>query len=240
MSSIRAQVEELGPWITGFDWEGVRYGGDYFPENDSRVVGFIDALRERRTYSPAGSPPLRILECGCLEGAHTIMLAKAFPQAEIVAVDLRETNLRKARFLASLYGVTNIRWVQEDLSSPRSSFAESYDAIFCVGLLYHLRDPAMFLARAARATTFLWLWTVICAETETTVTEGAFRGRMLDEAPGHPLTGAAPQSFLPTLGSLVDMLWGAGFRSAGLLARGITTNNNGPCVLLQAGHGSAE
>ncbi|MGI9115692.1 MAG: class I SAM-dependent methyltransferase [Chthoniobacterales bacterium] len=227
MSSIRSQVEALGPWITGFEWEGVRYGGDYFPENDSRVMRFVEALRAR------GEPLARILECGCLEGAHTVMLARAFPNAKIVAVDLREENLRKARFLLSLHNVGNARFLQDDLANPRRSFGQNYDAIFCVGLLYHLRDPARFIARAAEATRFLWIWTVICAEAEATVTEGSFRGRMLDEPPGHPLTGAAPQSFLPTVGSLADMLFESGFSKVQLLNKELTTNNNGPCILLQ-------
>ena len=111
MSSIRAQVEELGSWITGFEFEGTRYGGDYFPNDDSRVLRFVDAFRQWLRELPDRRRALRILECGCLEGGHTALLAKAFPEAEIVATDLREENLRKARFLVSLYGLNNVRWL---------------------------------------------------------------------------------------------------------------------------------
>jgi len=234
MSSIRAQVEELGSWITGFEFEGTRYGGDYFPNDDSRVLRFVDAFRQWLRELPDRRRALRILECGCLEGGHTALLAKAFPEAEIVATDLCEENLRKARFLVSLYGLHNVRWLQDDFSSPHTVFCQEYDAIFCVGLLYHLRDPANFLKRTAQLTNFLWLWTVICAEAEASITEAEFRGRMLGETPDHPLSGAQPQSFLPTLGSLTDMLFASGFKTVRLLQKEMTSNNNGPCILLQA------
>ena len=57
---------------------------------------------------------------------------------------------------------------------------------------------------------------------------------MLGETPDHPLSGAQPQSFLHTLGSLTDMLFASGFKTVRLLQKEMTSNNNGPCILLQA------
>jgi SAM-dependent methyltransferase len=234
MTSIRAQVEELGPWITGFDFKGEHYGGNYITTKDGRVSGFIARFRRWLQETGDHKSQLRILECGCLEGGHTVMLAAAFPNAEIVAADLRESNLCKARFLASLYQLPNIRWLKENFANPQLVWREDYDAIFCVGLLYHLRNPASLLSEAGKRTRFLWLWTVICSETDTILTEGKYRGRMLRETPDHPLSGEEPESFLPALGSLIDMLWDAGFKSVSLLEKGLTSNNNGPYILLQA------
>src|SRR5207245_11212644 len=98
--------------------------------------------------------PLRSLECGCLEGGHTTVLAQAFPDATITAVDVRETNLQKAKFILLSSGITNVRLTKENLNEPSAAFTQQYDAIFCVGLLYHLRQPAQFLARAALAAGF--------------------------------------------------------------------------------------
>lgn len=234
MLSIQSEVDELGPWITGFNFRGERYGGDYVPEKDSRLSGFVTSFRAYSDSLKREESRLRILECGCLEGGHTIVLAQAFPDAEIIATDFREANLRKARFLANLHDLKNIRWLQENLANPQHVWQENYDAIFCVGLLYHLHDPRRFLSEAADHTRYLWLWTVICAETDATITEGKFRGRMLTEKTDHPLSGVEPESFLPTLGSLADMLWDSGFRSLQLLQKELTLNNNGPCVLLEA------
>lgn len=157
----------------GFEFEGAPYGGDNRPESDERVLKFVDRVR-RHAGLISESPEkkaLRILECGCLAGGHIAMLARAFPEGEIVATDVRDDNLRKARFFLTLRQLSNVAFVREDLDEPQSLFAQPYDAVFCVGLLYHLRTPAEFLALAGRSTSFLWLWTVVCAEEEAVVSE---------------------------------------------------------------------
>jgi len=80
----------------------------------------------------------------------------------------------------------------------------------------------------------LWLSTIICAETEATVVEDDYRGRFFGEAIEHPLSGVNPQSFQPTIGSLADMLWAAGFTEILLLEKSITPDGKGPAVLLKA------
>ena len=230
-----AQFDALGPWITGFEFGGAQCGGQYRADTDPRVLRFISKFRERLAASNRGrDQPLRILECGCLEGGHTSVLAQAFPEAEITAVDVRETSLEKAKFILSASGITNVRLTKENLDEPSPALALQYDAIFCVGLLYHLRDPAAFLTRAAQATDFLWLSTIICAEPEATTVEGDYRGRLFGEAIEHPLSGVNPQSFQPTIGSLADMLWVGGFNEISLLEKSLTPDGNGPAVLLKA------
>ncbi|PYK70953.1 MAG: hypothetical protein DME44_09535 [Verrucomicrobia bacterium] len=230
-----ARFDALGPWITGFEFGGAQYGGQYRADTDSRVLRFISKFRERLAASNRGRDhPLRILECGCLEGGHTSVLAQAFPDAEITAVDVRETSLEKAKFILSASGIAKVQLIKENLDEPSPALSQQYDAIFCVGLLYHLRDPAAFLARAAQATGFLWLSTIICAEPEATIVEREYRGRFLGETIEHPLAGVNRQSFLPTIGSLSDMLWSGGFSEISLLEKSMTPDGNGPAVLLKA------
>jgi trans-aconitate methyltransferase len=97
-----AQFEALGPWTTGFEFGGNHYGGQYRADADSRVLRFISTFRERlAAFNRGRDQPLRILECGCLEGGPTSVLAQAFPDGEITAVDVRETSLEKAKFILS-------------------------------------------------------------------------------------------------------------------------------------------
>ena len=141
-----AQFDALGPWITGFEFGGTQYGGQYRADTDSRILRFISRFRERLAALSAS-------------------------------------------------GITNVRLTKENLNEPSPALAQQNDAIFCVGLLYHLRQPAEFLARAAQATDFLWLSTIICAEPEATVVEGDYRGRLFGEAVAHPLAGVGPAIF---------------------------------------------
>ncbi len=77
-------------------------------------------------------------------------------------MDVRETSLEEAKFILSASGITNVRLPKENLNESSPALAQQHNAIFCVGLLYHLRQPAEFLARAAQSTGFLWLSTIIC------------------------------------------------------------------------------
>ena len=149
-------------------------------------------------------------------------------------MDVRETSLEEAKFILSASGIRNVRLAKENLNEPSPALAQQYNAIFCVGLLYHLRQPAEFLARAAQSTGFLWLSTIICAEPEAAVVEGDYCGRLFGEAVEHPLAGVNPQSFQPMIGSLADMLWAGGFSEISLLEKSMTPDGNGPAVLLRA------
>ena len=64
------------------------------------------------------------------------------------------------------------------------------------------------------------------------------RGRMLPETPKHPLSGIGSSSFIPKISSLADMLWAAGYQTIELLEKVMTSNGNGPALLLQAQRGS--
>ena len=144
-SAIAAEVDRLGPWITGFTAGGRDFGGQYFAEYDTRVRAFLDWLGPRRTGIR------RLLECGCLEGGHTAALATALPDAQVIATEIRGENLARAALLARIRNLTNIRFLTDDLEEPAASLEQAYDAVVCIGLLYHLRDPAKFLARCARS-----------------------------------------------------------------------------------------
>lgn len=227
-NDLAAVFSEHGSWITGFKINGVKYGGDYIPQFDFRVLDFVDRLKR------AGVKPRRILECGCLEGGHTLVLAQAFPEARIRAVDVRAQSLAKAAAVARVVGVTNVEFAEVDLENADAALGEGYDAIFCVGLLYHLADPLRFLRRTAAAAPVLWLWTVYCAEEEAIRTSDARRGRMHPEAVEHPLSSVRTESYLPTLGMLADYLWECGYTDVDLLKKEMTANGNGPAILLCA------
>jgi SAM-dependent methyltransferase len=89
----------------------------------------------------------RVLELGPRRGHHTVMLDKLGAR-EIVGVEGRPANLAiceqtKERYQTSAtYVCQNI----EDLAEGEPpQFEPGFDLVFCLGLLYHLPDPAIAL-----------------------------------------------------------------------------------------------
>lgn len=118
--------------------------------------------RERPGWSPK-----RILDIGVTVGHNIVPLALAFPDCEIIAIDVAEPVLRYGHARAQALGATNIRFVQanaEDLSRwPDEHFDwvqttmflhetsgtalpriinEGYRVLAPGGLMFHLEQPA--------------------------------------------------------------------------------------------------
>ena len=226
--TIRREISALGDWYTGFVHEGRNFGGQYFAEFDTRMLPFVDQVLKSGITSP------KILECGCFEGGHTTAIAMKVPNASITAVDARTETQERARKLAAIRGLDNIRFALDDLDAPQNTFHDSYDFIYCVGLLYHLRWPYAFLEKCAKASPRLWLWTMLCLETEAVFTEGRYRGRLYVEPVEHPLSGLREASFLLNCGSLCDMLWQVGYRKITIMNLEERNDGVGSAVLLSA------
>lgn len=227
-AAIRDELAVLGKWYTGFVHEGRNFGGDYFAEFDTRMLPFVDHVLNSGISNP------RILECGCFEGGHTTAIAMKVPNASVTAVDARTETQQRARKLAEIRQLNNISFTLDDLDAPEKTFRDNYDFIYCVGLLYHLRWPRAFLERCAKASPRLWLWTMLCLESEAVYTEDRYRGRLYVEPVEHPLSGLREASFLLTGGSLCDMLWQVGYRRITIMNLEERNDGVGSAILLSA------
>lgn len=87
----------------------------------------IDALWKRRILARVPPNPRRILDLACGTGILTISLARRFPGARVVGVDLREEYLQRARSKLDRQGLANVELHcgrAEDFRDP-----EPYDCI---------------------------------------------------------------------------------------------------------------
>jgi trans-aconitate methyltransferase len=221
MNDIAEKVKQLGPWITKFEVLGVEYGGTYDALNDDRVSRVMEFFPQ--------CP--RILELGCLEGGHTVILSRVYPISEIVALDGRPQNIERARLLTSIAGCKRVSFGVEDLEVAGLTSYGRFDLCVCLGLLYHLLEPWKLLKRLGAQCDAMWIWTTICDEREANATHENYRGRVYNEGPvEHPLSGLRQESFFPTLGSLVQMLRDAGYSDFHVM--NVETTPNGPSVLM--------
>jgi len=80
-----------------------------------------------------------ILDAGCGDGIVSVLIARKFPQAKIVALDISVPNLKRAEKLAVENKVNNIKFIKGDAESL--PFDEnSFDLVISSHVLEHLPD----------------------------------------------------------------------------------------------------
>jgi SAM-dependent methyltransferase len=175
-----------------------------------------------------------IVDLGCLEGGFTLELARRGAKLA-VGIEAREISVRRCELARSLLGLGNAEFVLGDVVAQLPRLTDGFDVVLNTGLLYHLDDPAGFLATARRACRrFMLLDTHVahehrardgCSPDVISVERDGrrYRGRTFaefDEATPagerERLLWAAwsnPTSFWPLESELVRMLGDAGFTS---------------------------
>jgi 2-polyprenyl-3-methyl-5-hydroxy-6-metoxy-1,4-benzoquinol methylase len=86
---------------------------------------------------------LRILDLGALEGLFAVELARR--GASVVALEGREANLEKMRLAKEALGLEHLELRQEDVRTLDPARHGEFDVVLCLGLLYHLDAPDIFL-----------------------------------------------------------------------------------------------
>ena len=220
MKTLANQFAERGPWVTAFEINGQVYGGQYSAENDDRLPEFF------KRYPRPG----RVLELGCLEGGHTIPLARRADH--VVAIDSRPENIRRAEFVRDLYDVSNVTFITADLENFSLESLGSFDVVFNVGLLYHLPEPWKLLEEIAPRTKHMFLWTHIAPSKWWYTQRGGYKGTVYEEGGvPDPLSGMSKTSFWPTERDLLKMLDHAGFSHSEVIDID-QSHKHGPAILL--------
>ncbi|WP_034268206.1 SAM-dependent methyltransferase [Haloechinothrix halophila] len=95
------------------------------------------------------APTAKVLDLGCGIGHSSIALAKAFPRASVVGVDLDEASVAQAREIAAEAGVADrVTFVVGDAAQVQAE--DTYDLVMMFETLHDMGDPVGAL-RAARS-----------------------------------------------------------------------------------------
>jgi ubiquinone/menaquinone biosynthesis C-methylase UbiE len=84
----------------------------------------------------------RVLDLACLEGQYGIEFA--LHGASVVGIEVRESNIIKARYAQQELGLKNIRFVKDDVRNLSRAQLGGFDIVICSGILYHLDAPDVF------------------------------------------------------------------------------------------------
>jgi 2-polyprenyl-3-methyl-5-hydroxy-6-metoxy-1,4-benzoquinol methylase len=83
----------------------------------------------------------RALIAGCGTGRESAQLAAAWPEAEILAIDMTRASLAYAIAKAAEYHLENVRYKQADILKLDTVLKPDFDYVHCVGVLHHMQDP---------------------------------------------------------------------------------------------------
>jgi protein-L-isoaspartate O-methyltransferase len=212
---LERKIEALGPWVYGFRYRGKVWGTTsryaaqkpIEPVIGNRIKSFFELFPDAR----------RVLELGGMEGIDTFQLASR-EGVEVVSVEGRLENVRKAEFLNGLYGFGNIRFVHADLESYDPRPLGDFDAVMCSGILYHLEKPWTLIQRLSQVTGRIFIWTHYWASAEGTEVVDGYRVKHVDENyPESLLNGLSEHSRWFTLDSLTQALRDSGFVNINVL-----------------------
>ncbi len=109
----------------------------------------LEIRRRLRQLQRAGLRPQRILDAGTGYGQYTLFLRRLFPEAEIVAVDIKQAALDGLEEYCRQRGIKGIHYLQADLLELK--FEAEFDLILNVDVMEHILDDEAVFAGFARA-----------------------------------------------------------------------------------------
>lgn len=91
----------------------------------------------------------RALDLGCSEGWFTHRL-REWGADEVLGIDVRETNIRRARLVSGHFGLTGVTFELGSVFDIDAAKLGTFEVVLCFGLIYHLENPigALRIARA--------------------------------------------------------------------------------------------
>ncbi len=154
---------------------------------------------------------------------------------KVVAVEARDKNIEKAKFIQALLNDEKVEFIEADLErTDFASFGE-FDAVFCSGLLYHLPEPWKLIEQCAKISSKIFIWTQYACETEAKKFSGGFRGKWYREGGWRdPLSGVSKYSFWLSLGSLISILTANEYKNIHIIENNLK-HPKGCAITLSAG-----
>ena len=193
---------------------------------------------------------LRVLELGPYEGYWTILLEKVGVR-ENVAIEIRPENLAKCQRIKELHHLDRTTFVRQDIEKladgrETPAYPGPFDLVFCLGLLYHLPEPARALRWMRTQAPALFLGTHYVEPAEASrylphVLRPAdyrdgdviYNGMEYREGgTADPISGMSPTSFWPTEAGLIAMIRAAGYSRVEVLGKDLL--NRMPHITLLA------
>lgn len=110
-----------------------------FPSVEHRSREGLIFLRTLGRWLEAVRGTPRVADVGCGTGHTLIALARQFPDAEFMGIDVVEEAILAAASRVADEGLPNVRFVRADVTQPVEDVG-MFDVVLCLGVLHHLPD----------------------------------------------------------------------------------------------------
>lgn len=137
----KAIVDEYGEWTM----HNIHLGDGVYTMSEEARGGEVFARRVLQIVADLVNRPLktiRVLDLACLEGLYAVEFA--LHGASALGIEIREANLAKARFVKKTLALNNLELLQDDVRNLSAAKYGLFDAVLCLGILYHLDAPDVF------------------------------------------------------------------------------------------------
>ncbi|MCW5966309.1 MAG: methyltransferase domain-containing protein [Bryobacterales bacterium] len=223
---LKLDIEALGPWFYPFSLAPGVVTPSKVPQE---VQGIFETRRQMLEHAARAHfghrlASIRAVDVGCHEGYYSFAL-RDLGVPDVLGLDFREDNLRRARFVGQCLGVGGVRFEQADAEELNPALLGEFPLVLCYGLLYHLENPMRVLRRLYALTgELLVLETQVVDEVDGVTEWGSrewtrpFHGvlAVIDETgeyqEGNAETGSTPVVTCPSPRALRFLLQAAGFR----------------------------
>lgn len=144
---IKNIIKELGaeqPWHHNIE---LPYGLWTSPERKETYAKNIK--KWSRLESIIGRVDLqgaRVLDVGCSEGYYSFKISK-LGASEVIAIDLNELRLKKAKFVKDALKIDNVAFKKMDIMDIGEHTLGRFDLVLCFGFLHRFPDPYGLLKR---------------------------------------------------------------------------------------------
>jgi ubiquinone/menaquinone biosynthesis C-methylase UbiE len=229
---MQKRIAELAPWFYPFNFgNGITAPTKIPPEVEGIFKTRLEMVQQVvDAHFGSRLPEIACADIGCHEGFYTIAMAKK-GIARLVGIDVRESNLRRARFVAEAMGFSQIAFRQGNCERLRADEVGRFELTLFLGVLYHLENPMLCLRNVANLTKELCIVeTQVIDEVEGATEWGArawtrpYQGvlAVIDESgefhsSDSEETGSTPLALCPSPKALVFMLQQAGFHRVDMI-----------------------
>ena len=224
--NVQERIAALGPWFYEFDLG--EYGRtvsvlspEVLPIHQTRL-DMVSRVVDQHFGSRLTN--IRCVDVGCHEGFYSVAMARKGVR-EVRGIDVRESSLVKARFVAEVLGLRNIAYEQGNCERLSANALGRFELCLCLGLIYHLENPVLCLRNISSITGELCvIETQVTDEVEGITEWGSqqwtrpYHGvlALIDESgefnDQNTETGASPLATCPSPNALRFMLKQVGFR----------------------------